>query len=137
MEQLTKYAQEVIELLRKILLAVTPSKEKWTNVYESATINNTPDVISTQPTVLHGFYFYNDEVAPRSFKLFDKGSLPAMGVDRPKLNIVVAPNSGVQTWYPRGVHFTFGIGIAVTFNIGDYDNTPSTVGDVVANVYYE
>lgn len=137
MEQLTKYATEIVDLLKKILLAVTPSKEKWTNVYESAVLVHTGDVVTTLPSVLHGYHLYNNNAAIRSVKIFDKGSLPAMGSDKPKVNIVVAPNSAAQIWMPRGVHFAYGIAVSVTTGLGDYNNGAPTAGDVVVNLYYE
>lgn len=128
---------DVIDLLEKILKALTPSREKFTSVYYSGTLVNVPDVITTGPGVIHGYYFYNTTASARSVKVFDKASAPRMTGDRPRLNLILPANGAASLWAPRGIHFATGIGIAVTTGAGDYDNTAGSAGDVIANVFWE
>lgn len=130
-------AQATHELLREILKAVSPTKAKFINVYERSDVINTPQMVKAEGTILHGWYLFNNAATVRSVKIFDKGSLAVVGTDKPKLNFVLPAGGGANIMAARSIEFVYGLCVAITTGVGDYDNTAGVANDVVMNLFWE
>lgn len=130
------YIKTIIDLLERVVLALTPSKEKFTNVYRNTRIT-TVDQISREPRVLHGYHLYNTNAAMRVIRFYDKDNIPNLTNDVPILTIPLAGNDSAYLWMARGIHFAQGLAVGVSTGAADYNATAPTAGDVIVNVFYE
>lgn len=75
----------------------------------------------------------------RFLKLYNKSSVPNVGVDKPVMTIPIPANTqgaGVAIPFSMGVNFSNGISIAITANVDDNDNTGINAKDCVINLTY-
>lgn len=75
----------------------------------------------------------------RFLKLYNKSSVPNVGVDKPLMTIPIPANTqgaGVAIPFSMGVNFSNGISIAITANVDDNDNTAINAKDCVVNLTY-
>lgn len=128
---------DVLSTLEQIRDALSPAKVKWTNVYKSPTLTDAGDIVTRGAAVVHGWDIYNTAASVRVVKIYDAAQLPTARAARPLVSIAVPTQQRATLWMPRGIPCNYGIAAAVTGGIGDYDNTATSAGDVLVNVFYE
>jgi hypothetical protein len=101
----------------------------------SAASTNAANIKASAGTVT-GWKIYNNGAYPIYVKLYNKASTPTPGTDTPQQTIGVdAGLSDVSV--SAGFTYTNGIGIAITKNIDDLDNTAVLAKDCVVDIFYQ
>lgn len=75
----------------------------------------------------------------RFLKLYNKASVPNVGVDKAVMTIPIPANTqgaGISIPFSMGVNFSNGISIAITANVDDNDNTGINAKDCVINLTF-
>lgn len=101
----------------------------------SAASNNAAN-IKTSAGKVYGWFLTNEAASKRYVKLYNKNAAPTVGTDVPVLTLSLLPGQTVTFSDDIGRTFSAGIGIAITANQADTDNTSVTAGDVVGGVFW-
>jgi hypothetical protein len=75
----------------------------------------------------------------RYLKLYNKATIPLVGVDIPVMTIPIPANTqgaGIAISFAVGIKFSLGISLAITATALDNGNTAVAAGDVIVNLTY-
>jgi hypothetical protein len=101
----------------------------------SAASTNAANIKASAGTVT-GWKIYNNTGYPIFVKLYNKSTTPVPGTDTPQQTIGVDAGTG-DVITGAGYTYATGIGIAMTKNIDDMDNTALLAKDCVVDVFYQ
>tara|TARA_R110002110_G_scaffold56539_5_gene160535 strand:+ start:2350 stop:3219 length:870 start_codon:yes stop_codon:yes gene_type:complete len=111
----------------------TPSYQKFISE-----VGLNPTIVKVSPAKLTILNIVNGAATLRYFKIYNKASLPVVGVDIPLITITLPTGSSSFT-LPAfiGIDFSVGLSFACTLGVADSDTTPFTVaGEVTAMLAY-
>jgi hypothetical protein len=91
-------------------------------------------VIKNAPAKLFNVYAINNAAADRYAKIYNKASLPVVGVDVPFRTLKVATMSTATLSLPMGTTLTNGLAIACTVLATDLDVTIPALGEVLIDI---
>ena len=97
------------------------------------------DVVKYTPGNLYSIIALNLTSTVKFLKLYQKNTLPNVGVDKSYMIIPIPANTqgaGLAIPFSMGIDFSNGIAIAITANVDDYDNTGINARDCVINLTF-
>jgi hypothetical protein len=97
---------------------------------------NTANIKSVAGTVT-GWEIFNDTEFPFYVKLFNKATAPVPGTDTPQQTIAVQAGEHSEAPPGAGITYSAGIGIAITANLADLDNTGVSASAGVVDIFYQ
>lgn len=109
------------------------STEQYSKIFRlisAATVNNT--LFNGAPTWVGRVLVTNTAATMRFLKFYDKATAPVAGTDTPVLTVGI-PTLSSGTFLISH-KFVNGLGIAITANIADNDNTAVALNDVAVNI---
>jgi hypothetical protein len=97
------------------------------------------NVVKASPGNLRSIIAIGLSSTVRYLKLYNKATIPLVGVDIPVMTIPIPANTqgaGIAIPFAIGVKFNLGISLAITATALDNGNTPVAAGDVIINLTY-
>jgi hypothetical protein len=133
-------AHQIIALYTKLdqlIAALTPGNAPQAKTYHNANLLATPQMLKTESGRVLGWAIYNTADLIRSVKFYDTYAPPIVGVEPPRLTIVLSTMRVSEVFPARPMaEFINGIWIAATTESTDAGTTDPSAGEIVVNVFY-